>query len=256
LKQLYNARDLGGFPVRGGGITRYGRFIRSELPDTLTDSDKAFLKDYGVTLSLDFRATRELELSPSGLIDESWTHYSHRPLWSLEVAHGIPESSEQKAKDAKVPRSVEDTRRLGGIDWVAVYTIMAEDNKAWVRENFEAIADEPGCVHFHCMTGKDRTGIFAAMLLGAAGVPDNDIIADYSVSQIYLLPFYMTYRENDAAFTGDPDLSLAFYRTHPETMQGFLKHIYGKYGDMRGYLTSCGISDEVLEKVIGSFVES
>ncbi len=36
---------------------------------------------------------------------------------------------------------------------------------------------------FHCSAGKDRTGVLAALLLGALGVPDETIVADYSLSR-------------------------------------------------------------------------
>jgi hypothetical protein len=92
------------------------------------------------------------------------------------------------------------------------------------------------------------------MILKAAGASDEDIIADYAVSQIYLKPFYNAYRENDPAFTGNPDLTLAFYRTKPETMEGFLDFIYQKYGDMRSYLDNCGIAPSVIESVVGRLI--
>jgi protein-tyrosine phosphatase len=253
LETLCNARDLGGFPVSGGGATCFRRFVRSELPDAINEADKLFLRDYGVTLSLDFRGSAEIAEYPSPLAAEPWAKYVHCPLWSIEAAHGkpqLPDTPEPKPvpKAQDVPRE-ENDRRLASIDWIPVYITMAEENKPWVKRNFELIAASDGCVHYHCMTGKDRTGIFTAMLLGSAGVADDDIIADYSVSQIYLKPFYKAFREGDAAFPGNPDLTLMFYRTHPETMQGFLEHINGKYEDMRGYLASCGIEPSLIDEI-------
>src|SRR5204862_328145 len=35
---------------------------------------------------------------------------------------------------------------------------------------------------FHCSAGKDRTGILAAIVLGLLGVPDDVIVADYTLS--------------------------------------------------------------------------
>ena len=55
--------------------------------------------------------------------------------------------------------------------------------------------DLPGGV-FHCFTGKDRTGILAALILGVCGASTEDIAADYSVSQLYLRPMYRWMREN------------------------------------------------------------
>ena len=37
---------------------------------------------------------------------------------------------------------------------------------------------------FHCFAGKDRTGILTALVLGLLGVADDDIAADYALSQV------------------------------------------------------------------------
>ncbi|WP_414943161.1 tyrosine-protein phosphatase [Amycolatopsis sp. cmx-11-32] len=37
----------------------------------------------------------------------------------------------------------------------------------------------PGCVVFHCASGKDRTGLLALVLLTLAGAAPDEIIADY-----------------------------------------------------------------------------
>jgi protein-tyrosine phosphatase len=48
LTGLKNARDLGGYPTRDGGATRYRTLIRSEAPLKLTEADLTFLREFGV----------------------------------------------------------------------------------------------------------------------------------------------------------------------------------------------------------------
>jgi protein-tyrosine phosphatase len=48
LTCLSNARELGGFPTPNGA-TKYGIFIRSEMPHGLPDEDRRFLREYLVT---------------------------------------------------------------------------------------------------------------------------------------------------------------------------------------------------------------
>lgn len=66
-KGLYNARDLGGFPTRDGGTTRFGVFVRSEAPVGLPAEDIDYLRAYGITASMDFRSRGEMEARPSDL---------------------------------------------------------------------------------------------------------------------------------------------------------------------------------------------
>ena len=42
---------------------------------------------------------------------------------------------------------------------------------------------QDGAVLFDCTAGKDRTGIIAALLLGLAGVSDDDIVDDYVLTE-------------------------------------------------------------------------
>ena len=41
---------------------------------------------------------------------------------------------------------------------------------------------------FHCSSGKDRTGLVAALLLGCVGVDNQDIIQNYRISEDFLSP--------------------------------------------------------------------
>ena len=42
--------------------------------------------------------------------------------------------------------------------------------------------DAPLPAVFHCMAGKDRTGVLAALVLRVLGVADSDIVLDYALS--------------------------------------------------------------------------
>jgi protein tyrosine/serine phosphatase len=43
-------------------------------------------------------------------------------------------------------------------------------------------------VLFHCSSGKDRTGLIAALILAVCGLSDEEIFDDYEKSQTYLAP--------------------------------------------------------------------
>src|SRR5689334_3490299 len=60
-----NVRDLGGFPVSGGGVTRQGAFVRMDNPCRLTVEGIHELIDYGVRTLVDLRASYELTIDPS-----------------------------------------------------------------------------------------------------------------------------------------------------------------------------------------------
>ena len=240
LEGLYNVRDLGGHPVPGGGATRFGRFIRSALPQGATDSDLAFLKDYGVTVSIDFRGDREVERQPSCFDGLPWIKYLRSPTFNAQVAFAAKASvgSSRPAMDAFVK-------------WGEKYIELTDDCRDWVCATLTMMAASDGAVIYNCTTGKDRTGLISALLLGLAGVDYADIIADYCVSEVYLTAIY---NELIAAYLARwPDREAKpenpFFKTAPENMSVLLAHLDGKYGGIEPYIRACGVGDDTIAKL-------
>lgn len=232
LDGLNNARELGGFPAHGGA-TEFGVFIRCEVPAALTERDIAFLRDYGVTDVIDFRGNLELERTPDVLAREPWLEYHHIPMFDESAAKGaMPETG----------------RSREGFFWGDQYIAMTEAGKDWVRKVLTVLAGARGCVVFHCTTGKDRTGIITALLLGLCGVSGEDIAADYCVSSLYLREMYEKMRFLSPSGR-EGDFSDPFFSTAAENMQTLLKHWDDAYGGIEGYVRACGTGDGVISEI-------
>ena len=259
LETLSNARDLGGFPA-DGGVTRYGVFVRSEVPKALSENDIRFLLDYGVTLTVDLRGVNESNDLPSLLKDAPGVRYVLNPMYDTEAAKASddPNNKSEPPKDVPKPEPVKPGEHsFFDIDWVPVYMDIIERGKSWVKRNFEYAAECEGCMHYHCFTGKDRTGILSALLLGVCGVATIDIISDYSLSMSCLRPFYDElpggpyFVDNE----GRPDYARGFYRTAPETMERMVEKIEEKYGTIIDYVLTCDVSHETIDKIRAKFIE-
>ena len=154
---LHNLRDLGGYTVPGG-VTRFGVLLRRALPRHLTEDDGARFAALGIRHTLDLRDVDESETMP----DE------------LALLDGV---SYRQIAMKRVPRAVA-RNRPGGLSafddaffWGDEYVRMLEDNRPWAKECAEFLAAAEGTVLFHCFTGKDRTGILAALILGRISPP-------------------------------------------------------------------------------------
>lgn len=68
-----------------------------------------------------------------------------------------------------------------GLEGAALhYLDRLKESPAAVVEALRAISDaEPGTVLIHCVGGRDRTGLLAALLLAVAGVEPEAIVGDY-----------------------------------------------------------------------------
>ena len=64
------------------------------------------------------------------------------------------------------------------------YGQMRDDAPGTIAQAFGILAQPESLpAMFHCSAGKDRTGVLAALLLAALGVPDETIVADYALSR-------------------------------------------------------------------------
>src|SRR6201999_2288417 len=59
----------------------------------------------------------------------------------------------------------------------------AEDGRAEIRRALEVIAAADGPVVMHCTAGKDRTGLLAALVLRLLGVTEDDVVADFALTE-------------------------------------------------------------------------
>ena len=236
LEGLKNARELGGYPVKGGGCTRYGQFIRCEVPRDLTEGDLRFLREYGVTTSIDFRGDVELEHFPSVLQSQPWAEYIHIPTFNEQVAF---------------PKDYRPARVDAFVKWGDKYVEMLRFSGDWVKQVLETMAAREGTIMYNCTTGKDRTGIITGLLLGLAGVADEDIIADYCVSQVYLRDVYLDLARSLPAGrdSGEVVLTDPFFRTDPANMEAMLGYIRGNFDSVADYARSIGVSAGDIESL-------
>jgi protein-tyrosine phosphatase len=70
-----------------------------------------------------------------------------------------------------------------------LYRALVNDQAARYAEFFAHLLDSRGPVAFHCTAGKDRTGLAAALVLLALGVPREVVMQDYLLSnELYRPP--------------------------------------------------------------------
>ena len=95
---------------------------------------------------------------------------------------------------------------------------------------------------FHCSAGKDRTGVIAAVLLGALGVPDDTIIADYALSATamhQLVDYYKRAHPDSVELL--ERLAPAMVAAHPDTMRMLIEGIRRDFGSFDGYAEALGV---------------
>jgi hypothetical protein len=161
-----NVRDLGGWPLRAGGRTPFGRVFRSAAPEHLTDEGWAAVKAAGVRTVVDLRnAPAETQ------------RLADHPIVKQESLDGLvfvpaPTEDPEDAEFLRICGPFLDHPRC----WADNTRLAPERIAAALR----AVARAEGAVLVHCAGGRDRTGMISAMLLHIAGATDDAVIEDYA----------------------------------------------------------------------------
>ncbi|MBR2526962.1 MAG: tyrosine-protein phosphatase [Blautia sp.] len=169
FKHIYNFRDLGGYQAEAERITAWNRLYRCDCPNNLDADEWQIFRDLGIKTLIDLRSTYEVSENPVHNPDDFRyvdCHFFH----------------EEESVDLTGEAGKSFLQSLS-ID----YRVMAQNAQHRIALIFQAILEslKEGNIVFFCTAGKDRTGIIAAEILRICGVSDEDIIADYAVTEIY-----------------------------------------------------------------------
>jgi protein tyrosine/serine phosphatase len=226
-----NVRDLGGHGTQDGGETRYDAVVRADSIRQLTDAGWAAAVDYGVRTVVDLRMDRELEEDPPAEVPVDVVHV---PFFDEDEEA----FKEVEAAAEAAPDYVTATRE--------VYLVFLERFRKNVATAIAAVARAPeGVVVVHCMGGKDRTGLVTAFLLHLAGVDDEQIAADYAVSEERLQPRHEAWLA-EAATEIERERIRRVAATPAESMLGVLEELERRYGSIEAFLRTGGATDEDL----------
>jgi protein-tyrosine phosphatase len=234
-----NFRDLGGYPTGNGQRVKWGRVFRSDSLHHLTDLDGGRLGELGVRTALDFRAHDELVEVGIGRLGELDIQHVHLPTIDRAI---------------NVPRPVDWTPPTSA---AAVYLTMMEHGANAYAAALDAIAD-PGNLPavFFCMAGKDRTGVFSAVLLGVLGVGDDDVVADYAMTHEVIDELHARTRavrpNIDDVWSRLPQDILG---AHAATMEGLLELVRARWESMTGYARDIGVSAETIRRLQDELLE-
>ena len=145
---VWNVRDLGGWACTGGRV-KYGKIFRGGHFGSITDADKSTIVDWlGVATDIDLRNNSEtggITASPLG----GSVEYYHQ---SLDFYANAVSTSAASARTVAVLKKV-----------------------------MACVATNKPC-YFHCVSGADRTGTIAYLLLSLLGVSQSDKDKDYELT--------------------------------------------------------------------------
>lgn len=211
---IENFRDFGDYPVGDRRLKR-GVLYRAAHQSEATEADLEAMRALGLSVIVDLRRPNERERSPSrrwpgfdGLVIENDMGHEEEDPW-----HVFIRSSDLSAR-AFTDYMVGYYREAPFVDrHVDLYS-----------RYFHALSETDGAVLIHCAAGKDRTGILAALTHHLAGVHEDDILADFLL-------------------TNDPH---RFERRAPQ-FAAMLEEMTGRRPTQEAIMTALGVEAHYLE---------
>lgn len=238
LKGAFNVRDLGGYKSQTSSTTdqakkeqttKWQRFLRADNLFNLTLEDKEQLYKYGVTTIIDLRSSNELQESPNPFANDANIDYHHISLF----------------EDLNPFELVNQDDVLLGL-----YLTALSNRRSAFAEVFKLMADaKDGVILFHCMAGKDRTGLIAALLLLNAGVSKTDITEDYIITNNRIKPLISKF----LAHAEQSNIPINKYEKlllcEAQTMVATLEAIDTQFQGIENWFEESGIGKDICDKL-------
>ncbi|MBT2419085.1 tyrosine-protein phosphatase [Streptomyces sp. ISL-22] len=221
FEALHNFRDLGGWTTADGHRVRPGRLYRTDSLGKLTQDTP----DWSRFLSLGIRTVIDLrypwEIEDQGRVPDhpSFTYHN------LSIEHR-PYNQAALAPDVELGPYLAER-----------YLEMARDGTREIRGALELVAkaaesDTP--LAFHCASGKDRTGLLAALVLGLLRVPEATIIEDFTLTDRAAPALLADWKARN---NGRAPTWPGFGRAPEAVMRLFLAALTDRYGSIEGYVS-------------------
>jgi protein-tyrosine phosphatase len=228
LDGAYNFRDLGGYSAGAGTRVRWGSVFRSDSLHYLSAGDVEVLAGLGVDRIIDLRSPDEVRAVGRGALAAGPIDYVDAPV--------IPSATG------------EATGAPPGDDIAGRYLWYLDVGRDALVDVFERLAEpRRGAVVFHCSAGKDRTGVVAALLLAMLDVDDDDISADYALTD-RVLPAILERLAADPVYRVAVGQKPADRRTvRPDTMVRFLRLLGDEYGGARAWAEKAGVASTSID---------
>lgn len=227
---ITNFRELGGYETTSKKHVKHGLFYRSSAIIFQTEEDRNTFMNLHMKTILDLRSDMEAASAPDNTVENCrYIHCSAIPIDTKNAGNFDFSALIKSGKLHYLVHYIEE-----------IYKQLPFDNEAY-RTLFNLIRNDQTPLVFHCSAGKDRTGFAAYLILKTLGVPDETIMHDYMLSNIYRK------EENEKLLAQIPPVAgtdeLLYVKER--YLQLSIDAIMEKYGDFETYVfKEYGVTEE------------
>jgi len=244
-----NFRDLGGYQTHDGKTVKWGMLYRSDSLADLSDQDLVFIQRLNVKQIVDFRTPFEKAEDPD------------------RIPAGIQYVEREIDVEGTAVKELFDKISSGDIDDLNAIELMENANRAFVSSQqhvygpyLKSLLDDKNIPSVaHCTGGKDRAGFGAAITLLALGVPEETVINDFMLTNVYTedkINKYIWMIRLGSLFRTDPEKIRPLLGVERSFIVAALDQMKTEYGSIDNYLRlGLGLSDDELLRLREKFLE-
>lgn len=227
---LRNARDLSQFEN-----IKEKKLIRSEELNKLSNEDiKKMQEDLNVKVVIDLRTKKERKHRDKIIPDAK---YFNLPISNYKDLKNEPNKKLRKHKNGLFPNLCEYYKRLVSREkkdfWTNLFNIFLNNGK-------------DGAILWHCVQGKDRTGVVAAVMSCCLGVDEKEVMDDYLyTNENTKVPLKYRLISLIFFFIGMRKEFIELFTARKEYLESSITYIKNTFGGFDGFLKEvCGIDDD------------
>jgi protein tyrosine/serine phosphatase len=240
---IENFRDFGGYAA-GDRRLKPGLLYRSGHHGMASDADLERLGELGLALIVDLRRSNERETAPT----RRWPGFSAHVIDNDLGQTELEEWADFVMRSDLTP----ETFRAYMLDYYGKAPFEARHVDLYSRY-FQALGETTGPVLVHCSAGKDRTGILCALTHHVAGVGEEDIVADYLLTNdmeriTRRLPMMRQAVEQNTGKTMSDEALVVALRVEAEYLEIAFAAMRSRYGSLDGYMEQALGVDAVLRE--------
>lgn len=241
-----NARHMGGYRAADQRVTRADRLFRSGWFDLSTEAGRQQFDALAITQLVDFRTEDERGRQPLP-IDTGKVE-----IVSAPIANGAM-GTYLRTVAALRPEEIDCLSAM-----TRMYREMLDRGAEAFATMLSALSRGSGGAMLICSTGKDRTGVGAALLLSALGIGRDDVFADYAISAD-------VYRGHETEFARrhgyerhghSLDLFQDVFTVHPQYLAASWERAVAIAGSMDAFVTRAAGGPDEIEKLRSRFTRT
>jgi protein-tyrosine phosphatase len=227
LQGQSNFRDLGGYTTADGRRVKPGLIFRSGELSNLTFEDYRTLSALRLRTVYDLRTAGERTTAPTtwaaGPVQTFVSPKPGSPLAGLSL----------ESREHLTPAHARDAM-------LAFYRQMPTAYTTEFKAIFDQLLDDHAPLLLHCTAGKDRSGLAAALILTALGVPRAKVLSDYELTNRYLDLADLKRAGVNSAFLArlPPDVARVFLAADPAYLEASFQAIEQQYGSIDAYFSN------------------